>query len=135
MVARLTQTNATNLYRSDAEFTPNQVIQGNASSHHIASRLAGSEFHAVLPPERFDRLGFDQGQLEVRFGFEERPLPVGVAIPFEPDTRNGFRLLHGTHRFPRSGADIYLLNAPLPPALPPPPPPPVQPAAYFTATS
>src|SRR5260370_25238720 len=119
MVARLTQTNATNLYRSDAEFTPNQMIQGNASSHHIASRVAGSEFQAVLPPERFDRLGFDQGQLEVRFGLVERPLPVGVAIPFEPDTRNGFRLLHGTHRFPRSGGDMYRLDRPLPHGVPP----------------
>src|SRR5260370_39551244 len=114
MVARLAQTNATNLYRSDAEFTPNQVIQGNASSHHIASRLAGSEFHAVLPPERFDCLGLDQGQLKVRFGLVEGPLPVGVAIPFEPDTRNGFRLLHGTHRFPRSGGGMYCLDCPVP---------------------
>src|SRR5258708_915981 len=106
MVARLAQTNAANLYRSNAEFTANQVIQGNASGHDIASRLAGSEFHAVLPLERFDRLGFDQGQLEVRFGFEERPLPVGVAVPFEPYTRNGFRMLHGAHWFSRSGGDM-----------------------------
>src|SRR5437879_8715901 len=107
MVARLAKAYAAKLYRPDAELAADQMIQGNASGHHVTSRLAGSEFDAVLLPERLDSLSFDQGQFKVRFRLVEGSLAVGVAVAFQADTGSGFRLLHGTHWLSRSGGDMY----------------------------
>src|SRR5258708_4747408 len=97
VAARLTQANAANLYRADAEFPPDQMIEWNSAGDQIAPGFARSHHEFVLAQDSFDGFGLDQGEFELGLRLVERAGLQSVAIAFQANSGNRSHVIDCLH--------------------------------------
>jgi len=114
MIAGFTKPYPANLYFADKEFLTDQVIQGDVASYQIPTRIARSKLDTIVSAERLDRFGFDQGQLVIWLGLEERALLPRVAVAFQANSGNGVNFGDCTHGFFRAISDVDGFDGALP---------------------
>jgi hypothetical protein len=74
----------------DPEFPPDQVVERDSFREDVPAYLSGIDFHSVVPPERLDRLQFEEGRLPFRGDRLGRFAPV---ISPESSSRDRFDLV------------------------------------------
>ena len=89
MTARLAQANAADLHFADLEIPSHQMIQRDVRVSPGCAAPRPERVHVVVALESFDGFGFDQRQFEVGFRLEESSLAQGVAVTFQPGSRDG----------------------------------------------
>src|SRR5215475_6256898 len=114
MAARLTQANTANSYRTDGEFSTNQVIERHVASHYVAPSVAGCHRNLVLAKDRFDGFRFDQRQFELRLWLVERSSLQCVAVALQSDSGDRFRAFDRLHRRLGRWRDVDRLHLAVP---------------------
>src|SRR5256886_13274275 len=86
------------------------MIEWDAARDEITASFAGGDIYAVIALERFESFRFNQSQFEIGERFEKGSLTLGIAITFQPDARDGLRLIDGLDRRLGSGSDVDGFN-------------------------
>jgi hypothetical protein len=94
MAARLAKSDPVQLDIADHEVAAHQVVERHAACHHVAASFSGLERNLVLARRGFNGFCFDQRQLEVGLGLEERSLLQEVAVSLESGAGDGLHFVH-----------------------------------------
>ena len=88
MIARLAQADAANAHIADGKLPAHQVIQRYVASHDVAASFTRQQFDLIVPPQRLNRLRFNQREFVIRLGLVERTYLQRVSVTLKPCARN-----------------------------------------------